>query len=112
MQSAQAAEQAKTQSAIAIEQERIKSMQQEFALKDGLEKANHAREMELQTLKNQGAQQVALISNQGKEEVAEITNEGKMDVENIKHKSKIGEAVFNQTVAYNTPVEKKETPKK
>jgi hypothetical protein len=56
--------------------------------------------------------EVAMINNQGKEEVAEISNEGKIDVENIKHKSKIGEAAFNQTIAYNTPVEKTETAKK
>jgi hypothetical protein len=112
MQSAQAAQQAASEGAIAIENAKIANMEKEFAMKNQLEQASHEREMTIQNLKNTGMREVAMINNQGKEEVAEISNEGKIDVENIKHKSKIGEAAFNQTIAYNTPVEKTETAKK
>ena len=37
-----------------------------------------------------------------------MNNENKVDVENIKHKGKLGEKAFDQTIAFNTPEEKKE----
>lgn len=87
-QSAQVAEQAKMQSALAIEQAKQQTQAQDYELKDGYETRQHSRNMELQSLKNQGIEVVAAIGAEGKENVQEVINQGKVVVETIKKDTK------------------------
>lgn len=108
IQSAQAAEQAKTEAAAQLLEMEKAKIEFEYQMKGALSAQEHKQTLAEISAKNQGVAQVAAINNEGKAVTQHVANTGKEAVEQLKHESKSAHIVMDSVLN----AKDKETPKK